>query len=57
MNNLDTSGVNRNLKNSSYAFNYNDYDYLEKLVLKKNIRIIIMEVIRNIKPKENFLKK
>ena len=56
MNNLDTSGVNRNLKNSSYAFNYNDYDYLEKLVLK-NIRIIIMEVIRNIKPKENFLKK
>ena len=36
MNNLDTSGVNRNLKNSSYAFNYNDYDYLEKLVLKKN---------------------
>ena len=34
MNNLDTSGVNRNLKNSSYAFNYNDYDYLEKLVLK-----------------------
>ena len=57
MNNLDTSGVNRNLKNSSYAFNYNDYDYLEKLVLKKNIRIIIMEVIRNIKPKDNFLKK
>ena len=57
MNNLDTTGVNRNLKNSSYAFNYNDYDYLEKLVLKKNIRIIIMEVIRNIKPKENFLKK
>ena len=57
MNNLDTSGVNKKLKNSSYSFNYNDYNYLENLVIKKNIRIIIMEVIRNIKPKDNFLKK
>ncbi len=57
MNNLDTTGVNKKLKNSSYAFNYNDYYYLENLVIKKNIRIIIMEVIRNIKPKDNFLKK
>ena len=57
MNNLDTSGVNKKLKNSSYAFNYNDYNYLENLVIKKNIRIIIMEVIINIKPKDNFLKK
>ena len=57
MNNLDTSGVNKKLKNTSYAFNYNDYGYLENLVIKKNIRIIIMEVIRNIKPKDNFLKK
>ena len=57
MNNLDTSGVNKKLKNSSYSFNYNDYNYLEKSSNKKNIRIIIMEVIRNIKPKDNHFKK
>ena len=55
---LKIGGVQKNLRNTIYPFKYNDFKGLEKL-LKQNpdIGIIKMEVIRNEKPKNNFLKK
>lgn len=54
---LNIEGVPKQLKNTIYSFKYNDFDYLTKLVKKKNIGIIKMEVLRNELPKNNFLKK
>ena len=54
---LKTKGVPKELKNSTFTFLYNDYEYLENLVKRENISIIKMEVMRNIYPKDNFLKK
>jgi glutamate-1-semialdehyde 2,1-aminomutase len=55
--NLNTIGVPKNLKGTVYPFDYNNFHQLEVLVKKKNIGIIKMEVARNQKPKNNFLKK
>jgi glutamate-1-semialdehyde 2,1-aminomutase len=57
MSNLKSFGVHPELKDTSFPFLYNDFDGLKKLVKKKKIGIIIMEVKRNIPPKDNFLKK
>jgi glutamate-1-semialdehyde 2,1-aminomutase len=57
MSGLNFDGIPENLKNTSFPFPYNDFDYLSKLIQKKNIGIIKMEVMRNTKPKNNFLKK
>ena len=57
MTNLKFEGVLKNLKNSSFPFLYNNFDALKKLVNKKKIGIIMMEVIRSYNPKNNFLKK
>ena len=57
MSGLNYDGIPKNLKNTSFPFPYNDFDYLEKLVNRKNIGVIKMEVMRNIQPKNNFLKK
>ena len=54
---LNVEGVPNNLKNTIYPFKYNDFESLEKLIEKKNIGIIKMEVVRNEMPKNNFLKK
>ena len=55
---LLTKGVPNNLKNSVHTFIYNDFDYLKNLVnTNPKIGIIKMEVQRNQKPKNNFLKK
>ncbi len=54
---LKIGGVNSNLKGTIYPFKYNDFEGLKKLVRKHNIGIIKMEVIRDIPPKNNFLKK
>ena len=50
-------GIHENLKDTSFPFPYNNFDYLLKLVKKKNIGIIKMEVMRNAKPQKDFLKK
>ena len=55
--NLAIEGVPKKLKGTVYPFKYNDLEYLKKLIRKKNIGIIKMEVVRNIMPKNNFLKK
>ena len=54
---LSVGGVPKELKNTIYSFKYNDFDHLKKLVKKKNIGIIKMEVLRNEMPKNNFLQK
>jgi glutamate-1-semialdehyde 2,1-aminomutase len=54
---LNVEGVPNNLKNTIYPFKYNDFESLEKLIEKKIIGIIKMEVVRNEMPKNNFLKK
>jgi len=53
---IKTKGVPKILKNSVFPFEYNNIRQLERL-LKKNIKIIFMEVKRNIEPSNNFLKK
>ena len=55
--NLKLGGVTKNLKNTVFPFNYNDFKQLKNIVEKNNIGVIKMEVVRNHNPKENFLNK
>ena len=55
--NLSIKGVPKKLKGTVYPFRYNDFNYLKKIIKNKNIGVIKMEVVRNIMPKNNFLKK
>ncbi|MDC3127873.1 aminotransferase class III-fold pyridoxal phosphate-dependent enzyme, partial [Candidatus Pelagibacter bacterium] len=57
MKELNIAGVPKKLKNTTFSFEYGDFDGLKKLVSKKKIGIIKMEVCRNTKPNINFLKK
>ena len=57
LNGLSNSGIPKELTNTIFTFEYNDIKRLEYLIKVKKIRIIKMEVIRNIVPKNNFLKK
>ena len=54
MPNVSTVGVSKKLKNTTFTFKYNDFDKLRYLVNNKKIGIVIMEVYRNIEPKNNF---
>ena len=56
MSGLNYEGIPENLKNTSFPFPYNNFEYLLKLINKK-IGIIKMEVMRNMKPQNNFLQK
>ena len=55
--NLPTKGVPKNLANSIFPFKFNNYEELKKIVDKKNIGVICMEVVRNEMPKDSFLSK
>ena len=44
---LNYDGIPRKFKKYVFPFPYNDFDYLHKLINKKNIGIIKMEVMRN----------
>lgn len=57
MSGLNYDGLPDNLKNTSFPFPYNDFEYLYNLIQKKKIGIIKMEVMRNLPPENNFLKK
>jgi glutamate-1-semialdehyde 2,1-aminomutase len=57
MSGISTDGVPSSLKKTIYPFLYNDFEYLEKIVNSENIGTIIMEVKRNVEPKNNFLHK
>jgi len=54
---LDPLGVPRNLRNTSFGFEYNNFDQLKKLVDEKKIGVIKMEVSRTTQPNISFLKK
>lgn len=54
---LSVEGIPKSLAGTTFTFKYNDYDRLKDLVLNHDIGIIKMEVYRNEKPKNNFLKK
>jgi glutamate-1-semialdehyde 2,1-aminomutase len=54
---LQTNGVPSNLKGTVFPFNYNRINELENLIKEKNIGVIVMEVMRNIKPEHDFLQK
>ena len=54
---LSPKGVPKNLKNSVFPFNYNNYEELLDIVDNKDIGVIKMEVIRNFEPKDGFLKR
>ena len=52
---LNNSGIPKELKNLTHTFLYNDIKQLEYLLKVKRIKIIKIEVIRNVEPKNNFL--
>ena len=54
---LDPLGVPLNLRNTSFGFEYNNFNQLKKLVDKENIGVIKMEVARSTQPNISFLKK
>ncbi len=54
---LTPNGVPANLRNTVFPFEYNNFEELEMLVNDKNIGVIKMEVVRNVGPEDNFLKK
>jgi len=54
---LETNGVPESLKETVFSFNYNNIEELERLVKERNLGVIVMEVLRNYQPKDNFLKK
>ncbi len=55
--NLKTLGIPKNLKGTVHPFVYNNFNQLKNLIKKHDIGIIKMEVARNMRPKNNFLKK
>ena len=54
---LSPKGVPKNLKNTVYPFNYNNYEELLSIVNNNEIGVIKMEVVRNFGPEDNFLHK
>lgn len=54
---LDPKGVPRNLKGTTFPFNYNNFEELDSLVASHDIGTIKMEVCRNMGPENDFLQK
>lgn len=54
---LSPNGVPKNLKDTVYPFNYNDFEGLSEIINSNDIGVIKMEVVRNFGPENNFLKK
>lgn len=54
---LSPKGVPKNLKDTVYPFNYNNYEELLSIVENNDIGVIKMEVVRNFGPENNFLHK
>ena len=55
MKNLPILGVQKNLKDTAFVFEYNNFNKLKEIVSLNNIGAVIMEVSRNEIPKNNFL--
>ena len=54
---LSPNGVPKNLKNTVYPFNYNNFEELLSIVENNEIGVIKMEVVRNFGPEDEFLNK
>ena len=54
---LNPKGVPKNLKDTVFPFEYNNFDQLLNIVSQNDIGVIKMEVTRSIPPENNFLKK
>ena len=54
---LNPEGVPKNLKNTVFPFNYNNFKQLLEIVENHNIGVIKMEVVRNYGPENDFLHK
>ena len=54
---LSPKGVPKNLKNTVYPFNYNNYQELLSIIDQNDIGVIKMEVVRNFGPEDSFLHK
>ncbi len=54
---LSPKGVPKNLKDTVYPFNYNNFEELLSIVDTNDIGVIKMEVLRNFGPEDNFLHK
>jgi len=52
---LEPKGVPRNLKDTAIPFTYNNIAELKAVIQNHDVGVIIMEVIRNQEPKDNFL--
>lgn len=54
---LEPNGVSENLRDTIYPFTYNRFEELEAVVRDHDIGVIMMEVSRNEKPCNGFLRK
>jgi len=54
---LEPKGVPKNLRNTVFPFNYNNFVELEAIVNTQDIGAIKMEVVRNREPEDDFLHK
>ncbi|MBC8185065.1 aminotransferase class III-fold pyridoxal phosphate-dependent enzyme [candidate division KSB1 bacterium] len=54
---LEPAGVPNGLEGSAVPFDYNDYNSLKKIVDSGDVGVIMMEVSRNMEPKNSFLQK
>jgi glutamate-1-semialdehyde 2,1-aminomutase len=52
---LEPAGVPSGLEGSAIPFNYNDFDSIKNIVSNSDVGVIMMEVSRNMEPKDNFL--
>ena len=52
---LEPAGVPNGLEGSAVPFNYNDFDSIKNIVSNSDVGVIMMEVSRNMEPKDNFL--
>lgn len=54
---LSPNGVPKNLKDTVFPFNYNQFEELLEIVENNDIGVIKMEVVRNFGPEDHFLQK
>lgn len=54
---LSPAGVPQELRDTIHPFQYNDLETLARLIEDHSVGVIVMEVMRNIPPKDSFLEK
>ena len=52
---LEPAGVPSGLEGSAIPFDYNNFDSIKNIVSNGDVGVIMMEVSRNMEPKDNFL--